>query len=979
MKIKRIASLVLCAILCFSSVSVFSATPDSVNPRFTGGGPTSLVIESEEKLPPNGVYVVSVMRDGGWVEAGSIGFNKFLGERQLDLGGLVSGEETVRVRIVQRGGGAAYIDSVFLGGQAPTAVNGSNELFRGSPLYKLRSKDLDLIDAGADGIELEFPPCAGEAVLRVTARIESPAVGGEPFQFPRKNMFTKIDEHSHFYSYRVDSVRGALNIDGQLDEVNGTQPFVKEYCVPSSGHPDGFIYFWVMNDDRSLYVAMDVMPDNTMDGDADYAKVYVKTPGGVKEFKVSVPETQWGTPGFIYTDRAAYQHKVYEFSMPLEQIDIDGVHNADEISLAFSVYGTASTYNFAPSVVYDPENRKFISAYGHSYFDYQTYDMVYQILGCIVDHDGNVIEGDIIISESEDNLSRPSIAYDNNGYRCFVVWINGIYETSYSVLGQMVGSDGGLIGEQITVYEDVYGYNAESHSVAFDASSGTYLVVWNEYNPTLYNNIKIVGQLLDSNGEKIGTPIMISDGNPASAPGNPSVASAGDGQFLVVWHEYNGELPARIYARLVHVDDFAEGGFDPGNIIRMVSTEPVIYSGSHLYPVVAYDNINNKFLVVFGNYDSSDGKYRILGQLVNGNGSIEGMGENLMISGNDASSVMNPTVSFDSYNGKFLVAWQQQDHEFDYYSNIFGRFVTAGGLSGEEFNISGRYLEHSMPSAAYNSNHSNFMVSYLTNYDGSIEISFKKIPPALSPEILGADGLISPGLAKYDLSDPEAGEIRVDLNGNGNTLCEIISGYEYLTSADDDPDNYHYRLDNAPYGLVRGGKLYNKFFSQYRVFLQPSLFSEVQAGDCVEFTFGFREGVSTELHVAVVESSDEDTTGPTVLNFAEVFSLEGGEEIRIEFSEPLHEHSRHAVEKAIRDNIYAIADGIEVEDQSSRAFNYLDIYWDTEDPEKTVVTVANTYWDNDIEYCFYDHILVDIMDFAGNVTTNEPIIVIYWP
>ena len=61
-----------------------------------------------------------------------------------------------------------------------------------------------------------------------------------------------------------------------------------------SGHPQGTTYGWVRDDGKTLYVAMDFTSDNTYDGDADYAKVYVKVGNALREFKVSVPEHRWG-------------------------------------------------------------------------------------------------------------------------------------------------------------------------------------------------------------------------------------------------------------------------------------------------------------------------------------------------------------------------------------------------------------------------------------------------------------------------------------------------------------------------------------------------------------------------------------------------------------------------------------------------------------------------------------------------------------
>jgi hypothetical protein len=90
-----------------------------------------------------------------------------------------------------------------------------------------------------------------------------------------------------------------------------------------------------------LYVAIDFTPDNTFDGDADYTKVYVKTNSGVKEFKVSVPETTWGQQFFTYTDKVSYQHKVYEYQIPLASLDIAA--GQTELQLGFAAYGTAAS------------------------------------------------------------------------------------------------------------------------------------------------------------------------------------------------------------------------------------------------------------------------------------------------------------------------------------------------------------------------------------------------------------------------------------------------------------------------------------------------------------------------------------------------------------------------------------------------------------------------------------------------------------
>ena len=70
----------------------------------------------------NGQYEVSVLKDGQWVAAGSLSFNRFVRTKELELSSLMTEDSAHLVRIVQEGGGAAHIDAVTLGGAAPVVV-----------------------------------------------------------------------------------------------------------------------------------------------------------------------------------------------------------------------------------------------------------------------------------------------------------------------------------------------------------------------------------------------------------------------------------------------------------------------------------------------------------------------------------------------------------------------------------------------------------------------------------------------------------------------------------------------------------------------------------------------------------------------------------------------------------------------------------------------------------------------------------------
>ena len=240
----------------------------------------------------NGEFVVSVFDGAAWREAGRLLFNQFYVEKELDLSAFLPPEETARIRIVQQGGGAAHVDSVLLGESSPTAIEGLTET---AALKKISHKDHDVIDAFEKSLELGFPMKGKTTTLSLVARVEAKQINKTPFQFPRENLYREITERSGFYRYRI-SETGNLTEDGKADMTS--KPFFKEFSRTGSGHPSGFTYGWVRTDQENLYVTIDFTPNNTMDGDKDYAKVYVKTDAGLREFKASMSESLWGKPYF---------------------------------------------------------------------------------------------------------------------------------------------------------------------------------------------------------------------------------------------------------------------------------------------------------------------------------------------------------------------------------------------------------------------------------------------------------------------------------------------------------------------------------------------------------------------------------------------------------------------------------------------------------------------------------------------------------
>jgi MYXO-CTERM domain-containing protein len=297
-------------------------------------------LERESAGPPHhGAVTVSVMQaDGTWRPAGQLVFGKLYTAQCLELTHL---PRAAVVQLTHRGSTAAHLDSVRLGQSSPRSVAGAGAQ---RAVRKLARSDHDVLDVRGRTITLGFANRgSSRARLSVRGRIEPSRISREPFRFPARNLFREMTTASEFYSYTLDSSRGRLAIDGRLEGEALGAPFFRVYSRTGTGHPSGFTYGWVKNDDSMLYVALDFTPDNTMDGDQDYAEVYVHAADALRRYRVSAAQERWGRPGFTYTRQARFQHKVYEFAIPLE-----GLAERREVKLAFAAYGTAAPDQGAP-------------------------------------------------------------------------------------------------------------------------------------------------------------------------------------------------------------------------------------------------------------------------------------------------------------------------------------------------------------------------------------------------------------------------------------------------------------------------------------------------------------------------------------------------------------------------------------------------------------------------------------------------------
>ncbi|MCX7787273.1 MAG: fibronectin type III domain-containing protein [Spirochaetes bacterium] len=683
-----------------------------------------LAVQSRTKEEIHGTYEIFLDRSGVWqllgiAQAGK-DFRDFVFEAYPKEDSMKTFRSSgSRVRIIQKGGGAAHIDSITLDGIGP--VNARFPDHEGIDLFllkKLQATDHDVIDALDRVLELEFPEGARGRLL-INARVEGDRISPIPFAFPRSNQFRKIDPASEFYSYEVGTFRSYPK-----------DPFFKVYCIPGSGHPPGWAYGWIANDEKNLYVRLDFTPDNTMDGLKDYAKLYIKTSNGILVFSQSIEETSYGTPSFAFTDKVAYQHKVYEFTIPLSEIP--RMPESKYIRFAMEAYGTASPYlgSSFPFLAFDSAYNRYLLIPKKSvqpydlkpYVQYYTWDLM-------------PIGNSHAISESTEPVTTPwadidtlpAAAFASDG-SALVVWAQG--PPPVKIWARRLDSSGVPLGSMIQLSDYTYPVQRPC-SVAYDPGTNNFFVVWTHFTNEPGQG-KIKGCFISASTGIVENTFTVVESSEANFS-HPTVLFA-DGEYLIVWKSVPDQILSRKYS--------ASGS--PLSSIREISNGPSCRS-----PSIAYDRVNKKFLVVW----TEDNDYiRVFARLLESDGTPQGT-NGIQVSPLSDGFEEYPHVVYSQQERLFTVVWNRRVSSTS--TEIYQQQVNPDGtLKGSPVHItSGAYTPYPGGSARVvnTRNGDQLMVTSMYNGSGEYELfyAFFDYPngPAPAAVVLDspADGAIISG------------------------------------------------------------------------------------------------------------------------------------------------------------------------------------------------------------------------------------------
>ena len=290
---------------------------------------------------------------------------------------------------------------------------------------------------------------------------------------------------------------------------------------------------------------------------------------------------------------------------------------------------------FNPVVAYNPDDDEWLVAWRSG---------SNEIEGQRVRPDGTLAGDAFYIVITDSQKSGLSVAYNPDADGYLVTWHDGRVSGEWHVYGQRVAANGTVVGSEIAI--DTTSYYQLWPSVAYQAATDEWLVVWNSYTGATWD---VLGQRISSSGALVGGSFAITEED--YPDGRPHVvANPEAGEYLAVWHVHTDEMEYSLRARRVLTD-----GTTLGDEIVLASVDD-----ESPWPRVAFNPDDEEYLVVW--QDDRNGNWDVYGQRVSITGTLVGGNFGVTTASGDQ---VYPRVAWDGRSGRHLVVWETEDETIE--------------------------------------------------------------------------------------------------------------------------------------------------------------------------------------------------------------------------------------------------------------------------------------------------------------------------
>ena len=360
-------------------------------------------------------------------------------------------------------------------------------------------------------------------------------------------------------------------------------------------------------------------------------------------------------------------------------------------------------------------------------------------------------------SDGDVNLGalNPAVTYNRTNNEYLVVWqgddnSGALVDNEFEIFGQRINAaTGAELGADFRISamgpDGNANFGAFNPAVAYNPFDNNYLVVWfgdDNSSGLVDEELEVFGQRLNAvTGAELGADFRISDMGPDGdvnfGGGFPALAyNSTNNEYLVVWvgDDNSGALvndELEIFGQRLNAATGAEMDAD-FRISNMGSDGDANFDAFN--PTVAYNSINNEYLVAWEGDDNSSGlvndEFEIFAQRLNAATGAE-LGADSRLSdmgpdGNANFSAFHPALAYNRLNNEYLVVWEGDDNSgalADQEFEVFGQRINAA--TGAEIDADIRLsdvgsdgdanLDAVFPAVAHNSDFDEYLVVWFGN------------------------------------------------------------------------------------------------------------------------------------------------------------------------------------------------------------------------------------------------------------------------
>jgi cysteine-rich repeat protein len=266
----------------------------------------------------------------------------------------------------------------------------------------------------------------------------------------------------------------------------------------------------------------------------------------------------------------------------------------------------------------------------------------------------------------------PAVASASDG-SFVVVWDDS--RSNGTIFGQRFDSSGAAAGTEFLINTVTsIGYAARDSAVSV-AGDGSIIVVWSPKFGQDGSADSVRGQRFDSTGTPSGTEFQVNSYT-TGGQGNPAVASASDGSFVVVWNSYGQDGSANS----IHGQRFDSLGAAVGTEFQINS-----YTTDQQHSPAISARADGDFVVVWSSRYQDGSSAGIHGQRFSSTGTPSGT--EFQVNSYTTGDQYQPCVAM-APDGEFVVVWHSYGGQDGAAASVHGqRFDSAGTPEGTEFQV----------------------------------------------------------------------------------------------------------------------------------------------------------------------------------------------------------------------------------------------------------------------------------------------------